>query len=186
MRGSTVNTGLVPEPLRNSDRVDIHRRPPCRLVASPMEGTMVGAAKRDGKLITDPTAQSARLHEPQVMRVRRAPSAHEAGLRGNDLEVRTVAVTAGLAQRERALVDMPGNRVVHPLFCLSSCGRRLNLNRRKCRRWRLSAGLGLPTCRGGFRARAYQRRFLRGAECNTGTEGSQQRDTSWRLSTSLA
>ena len=97
---------------------------------------MVGAAKRDGKLITDPTAQSARLHEPQVMRVRRAPSAHEAGLRGNDLEVRMVAVTAGFAQGERTLIDVPGDGIIHPPFSLCGCGSRLNPNFNYSRFWR--------------------------------------------------
>jgi hypothetical protein len=85
-----------------------------------MQGTMMGAAKWNRKLIADPTPQGARLHEPQMMWVRRAPSAHKAGLCSNELEVRTVAVTAGFVQGERAFVDVPGGGVVHPPFSLCS------------------------------------------------------------------
>jgi hypothetical protein len=59
---------------------------------------MMGSAERDCKLIADPTPQGARLHEPQVVRVRRAPSAQETGLCSNELEVRTVAVAAWFTQ----------------------------------------------------------------------------------------
>jgi hypothetical protein len=70
LRGSTVNAGLVPERLRNSDGVEVHRHPPYRLIAPPMEGAMMGTAQWDRKLVADPTPQGARLHEPQVMWVR--------------------------------------------------------------------------------------------------------------------
>ena len=136
MRGGTINAGLVPQPLRNSHGVEIHRHPPCRLIASPMEGTVMGPAERDGKLIADPAPQGAWLHEPQVMRVRRAPSAHKAGLCSNELEVRAVAVTAGFAQGEGVLIDVPGDGVVHPLFSLCGCGSRLNPNLNHSRFWR--------------------------------------------------
>jgi hypothetical protein len=115
VRGATENAGLVPQPLRNNDRVEVHRHPPCRLIASPMEGTMMGAAKWNRKLVADPTPQGARLHEPQVMRVRRAPSAHKAGLPSNELEMRTVAVAARFTQWECTFVDMPRNGIVYPL-----------------------------------------------------------------------
>src|ERR1700722_10293637 len=47
MRRGTVNAGLVPQPLGNIDRLEIHRDPPGHLVALPMEGAMMGAAQRD-------------------------------------------------------------------------------------------------------------------------------------------
>ena len=60
----------------------------------------MGAAERDRKLIADPTPQGARLHEPQVMRVRRAPSAHQARLRGDELQMSTVAIAPRFIQVE--------------------------------------------------------------------------------------
>jgi hypothetical protein len=74
-----------------------------------MEGAVMGAAERYHKLVADPTSQGARLHEPQAMWVRGAASADEAGLPGNELEMRAIPVAAQFAQRERAFVDMPGN-----------------------------------------------------------------------------
>ena len=145
---------------------------------------MMGSTERDRKLVADPTPQGPRLHEPQVMRVRRATSAHEAGLRGNELEVRTVAVTAGFAQRECAFVDMPGDGVIHPLLSLCGCGGRLNPNLNHSRFWR--RGWHLPT-RPPFadthrsRSFAWTRRFLRSAEFNTGAERSPQRDAARSL-----
>jgi hypothetical protein len=184
IRGGTVNAGLVPQPLCNADWVEIHRHPPCRLIASPMEGAMMGPAERDRKLVADPAPQGPWLHEPQVMRVRRAPSADKAGLCSNELEVRTVAVTAGFAQRERGFVDMPGSGIVHPAFSLCGCGSRLNPNLNHSQFWR--RGWHLPTrppiadtrrC-GSF---AWTRRFLRSAEFNAGAERGQQRDAARNL-----
>jgi hypothetical protein len=59
-----------------------------------MQRTMVGAAERDGKLIADATPQGPRLHEPQMMRVRRATSADKARLCSNEVQVLSVAVAA--------------------------------------------------------------------------------------------
>jgi hypothetical protein len=101
-----------------------------------MQRTMMGPVQRDGKLIADPAPQGARLHEPQVMRVRRATAADKAWLCSNELEVRTVAVTAGFAQGERVLIDVPGDGVIHPLFSLCGCGSRLNPNLNHSRFWR--------------------------------------------------
>src|ERR1700704_5846847 len=98
-----------------------------------MEGAMMGAAEWNRELVADPTPQGPRLHEPQVMGVRRAPSAHKAGLRSNELEVRTVAVAARFAQWERALVDVPGSGIVHPLFSLRRRDSRFILIPSRCR-----------------------------------------------------
>jgi hypothetical protein len=58
----------------------------------------MGAAERDRKLVADPTPQGARLHEPQVMRVRGAASAHEAGLPSDEPEMRAIPVAARFIQ----------------------------------------------------------------------------------------
>jgi hypothetical protein len=145
---------------------------------------MMGSTKRDRKLVADPTPQGARLHEPQVVRVGRAPPADKAGLCSNELEVRTVAVTAGFAQRECAFVDVPRDGIIDSLFSLCGCGSRLNPNLNNSRFWR--RGWHLPTRppfadthrSGSF---AWTRCFLRNAEFNTGAERSQQRDAAWSL-----
>jgi hypothetical protein len=150
MNRCSIEARQLPQFSGNGDRIKLDRFPPCRLIASPMEGTMMGPAQRDRKLIADPTPQVAWLHEPQMMRVRRAPSADKAGLCRNEPQVLSVAVAARFAQGERALVDMPGNRIVHAPFRLSGCGRRLHLIRCRRRRWRLPTGppfADIPICR---------------------------------------
>jgi hypothetical protein len=77
---------------------------------------MMGPAQRDGIFVTDPSAEGARLSEPQMMGVRRPSAAYEARLRRYEPEVHPIAVAAGFAQRKRAFVDLPGNGVSYPLF----------------------------------------------------------------------
>ena len=123
---------------------------------------MMGAAERDRKLIADPTPQGARLHEPQVMRVRGAASAHEAGLRGNEFEVRAVAVAARFTQRERAFVDMPGDGIVHPLISVRGCRNWLN----PCRRRRNGRHLpARPSFAGAHHTGSFAREALLPLEC---------------------
>jgi hypothetical protein len=113
---------------------------------------MMGAAQRDRKLVADPTPQGARLHEAQVMWVRGAAPADEAGLPSNELEMRAIPVAARLTQRERAFVDMPRNGIVHPLLPLRNCGSRLNHSRNRRQR----RGRHLPA-RPSFAASSTQR-----------------------------
>jgi hypothetical protein len=74
----SLEAGLLPSSLGNDGRVKIDRGPPSNLVSVPVEGTMVGATEGDCEFIADPTAQCARLHEAQVVSVRRPSSAHDA------------------------------------------------------------------------------------------------------------
>ena len=113
LNGGPVEPGMLPQPVRNSDRVDASRRPPCRLLAAPVEGAMVGAAQRHGELVADPAAQGPWLHEPEVMGVARLSPADQAWLRRHELQMGAIAVAPRFAHGEGALVDMPGNGVVH-------------------------------------------------------------------------
>ena len=107
LNGRTIEPGVLPQPVRNSDRVDASRRPPCRLFAAPVEGAMVGAAQRHRELIADPAAQSPWLHESEVMGVARLPPTEQAWSRCNELQMGSIAVAARFAQRKAAFVDMP-------------------------------------------------------------------------------
>jgi hypothetical protein len=71
-----------------------------------MEGTVVGAAKGNGELVADPTAQRARLQKSQMMGVRRPTPTHKAWLRSYELKVLRITVAARFTQRENAFVDM--------------------------------------------------------------------------------
>jgi hypothetical protein len=107
--------GVLPQPLRNSDRVDAGGLPPRSLIAVPVGLTMVGSTERHGELIADPSPQGPGLHESEVMGIGRLPPADEARLRRHELQMGAVAVTARLAQGKHALVDMPENGIVRRL-----------------------------------------------------------------------
>jgi hypothetical protein len=119
-----IETRVLPQLSGTSNRVDLGRFPPLRFIASTMEDTMVRTAKGHCELVADPAAQGARLCESQVMRVRRPASAQQAWLRGYELQVRTITISARFAQCERALVDVPGSGIVYPLCAGWSYGSR--------------------------------------------------------------
>jgi hypothetical protein len=64
---------------------------------------MVGAAQRHRELVADPAAQGARLHESEVMGVRRLPPTNEAGLRRHELQMGAIAVATRFAQGKAVL-----------------------------------------------------------------------------------
>src|SRR5580692_4697368 len=103
--GRAIEPGVLPQPVRNRPCVEAGGGPPRRLIAVPVKGTMMGAAERDCELIADTAAQSLGLHESQVMGVAGLPPAHEAWLRGHELQMGAVAIAARLAQRKRAFID---------------------------------------------------------------------------------
>ena len=66
---------------------------------------MVHAAERDRKLVADLAAERAGLREPKMMGVCGLPPADKAGLQGDELQVRLVAIAPHFADRQHALVD---------------------------------------------------------------------------------
>jgi hypothetical protein len=56
-----------------------------------MKLAVVDPTNRDDELITHPVSECTRLHEREVMRVRRRPAAHKAGLPGHELSVLLIA-----------------------------------------------------------------------------------------------
>jgi hypothetical protein len=77
-----------------------------------VERAMVTPTQRDSIFVTHSATESAKLRKSQMMSIRRPPAADEARVRRYKLEVRTVAVAARFAKRERCFVDVPGNRIV--------------------------------------------------------------------------
>jgi hypothetical protein len=61
----------------NRDCVNAGRLPPRRLIAMPVNLTMVRAAERHHVLVADLPAQRSGLHEAEVMRLGRLPLAAE-------------------------------------------------------------------------------------------------------------
>jgi hypothetical protein len=107
-----VEPGSLPQLMSYYDRINAVAPPPCDLVAVSMKRPMVTPAQRHGEFIANPASEGARLCEPQVMCIRRAPPADETRLRRNKPEMRAVAVAAWFAQRECGFVDMPRHRIV--------------------------------------------------------------------------
>jgi hypothetical protein len=68
--------------------------------------TVMRATERHRELVADFAAQGPRLHEAQVMRLGGLPLAPKARLRRHELQMGAIAVTARLAQRQSAFVDM--------------------------------------------------------------------------------
>ena len=73
---------------------------------------MMRSAQRYGELVADLSSHRARLSETQMVGVGGTPPANQTGLRGNELEVRFIAMPARLANRELAFFD----------FCRRSVG----------------------------------------------------------------
>ena len=77
---------------------------------------MMQPAERHGKLVAHPAAERGALREPEMMRVRRSPTAEQARLQCYELEVIAVAVAPRLAQGEVGFIDPWGSRVVRGGF----------------------------------------------------------------------
>jgi len=73
---------------------------------------VMGSAQRYGELVADLSSYRARLSETQMVGVGGTPPANQTGLRGNELEVRFMAMPARLANRELAFFDFAGEASV--------------------------------------------------------------------------
>jgi hypothetical protein len=71
-----------------------------------MQLPMMTAAEGYGEFVADFETQRSGLDKPQVVWVRRLPSADQAGLRGDESQVCFVANPFGLGDGEKALIDL--------------------------------------------------------------------------------
>ena len=148
------------------------------LIAMPVNGPMVGAAERNGEFVADPAPHGSRLHEPQMVSVRRLPSAQKARLRRHELQMGAVAIAARFAEGKGAFVDMPEDGVVHRrCLGLRRCGSVRQRGRLGwCRRRRLLRTPPLapaPLRREG--------RFLGAADLHAGAQGGHELSAAGRL-----
>ena len=90
-----IEPGLLPELTGDLHGIDARRRPPGLLVAGAMNRAMMRAAERDGEFIAGFAAERTRLHESQVVRIRRFARTQEARLPGDKSKVLFVAVAPG-------------------------------------------------------------------------------------------
>jgi len=107
-----ARTRVVPKLARNLERVDAGGVPPGSLIAGAMGRTVMDSAKWYREFIARLTTKCARLHEPQVMRIRRLAATQEAWLEGDVAKMLLVAVATRRTYREHALVDPLGLKLV--------------------------------------------------------------------------
>ncbi len=96
---------MAPQFLRNREWLELLLGPPRGLIAAPVERAMMQPAERHGKLVAHPAAERGALREPEMMRVRRSPTAEQARLQCYELEVIAIAVAPRLAQGQIGFVD---------------------------------------------------------------------------------
>ena len=77
------STGLFPKLASNRDRVDPHIVPPRRLIAAVVDLTVMFAAERNRKFVTDLAAERAHLGKAEMMRIGRTRAAKKTGLRAD-------------------------------------------------------------------------------------------------------
>jgi hypothetical protein len=82
--------------------------PPFQFVAALMKVTMVSTAERHGEFVTYFAPERALLSKPQMMCIRRAATAGEAGLGAHELQMIPVALPKRLDQRCNGLLSNLG------------------------------------------------------------------------------
>src|SRR5262245_47887406 len=103
---------VLPKLARNLERIDAGGPPPGPLIAGAMSRAVMDTAERYREFIARLTTECARLHEAQVMRIRRLAGAQEAWLEGDVTKMLLVAVATWRTYREHALVDPLGLKPV--------------------------------------------------------------------------
>ena len=101
----TGAAGLVPQFLRDREWLEVGFGPPGGLIAAPMKRAVMQPAEGDGELVAHPAPERRVLRKPEMVRVRRPPTAQQARLRGHELEVIAVTVPPRLAQGQVGFVD---------------------------------------------------------------------------------
>jgi hypothetical protein len=96
---------LRPEVLRDRQGIEIVFCPPIPFVAEAVDLAMVCSAQRDSEVITHLAAERPRLGEGQVVRIGGLPATKDASVRGNEFQMRLVAVASRFADRKYTLVD---------------------------------------------------------------------------------
>ena len=83
--------------------------PPCSLVTVAVNLTMMSTAERDGEFVADLAPERAMLGKANVVCICGLPSADQAGLRRDELQV-AVAKAARLRKRQDAFIDTARRR----------------------------------------------------------------------------
>jgi hypothetical protein len=96
-----VVTGLrlLPQSERDWNGIDVELLPPYGLITRTMDLVMVQATNRNEKFVAYYAPKSARLHEPEVMGIRRRTATDKASLPHNELTVIFVAQAHRFVQR---------------------------------------------------------------------------------------
>ena len=102
---------LFPERACYFQCVDATPFPPGDFISHLMKLPVMATAEWYRKLIADLEADSARLREPQVVRIARLTAADDTRLRRDKPQVCLIAKTLGLADCQNAFVDRLGRQI---------------------------------------------------------------------------
>jgi hypothetical protein len=86
--------------------------PPHGFIAASVNLPVMPSAQWDDKLVTDFASKCPVLCEPQVVGIRRSPSANQTRLLGHVSDVISVPNAAGLGEGEGAFVDLLRSRTL--------------------------------------------------------------------------
>ena len=84
--------------------------PPCSLVTTAVNLAMMSTAERDGEFVADLAPERAMLGKANVVCIGGLPSADQAGLRRDELQVVLVPKAARLGKRQDAFIDTVRHR----------------------------------------------------------------------------
>jgi hypothetical protein len=90
--------GLLPEPERDWERIDVEPSPPSGFMTRAMKFTAMGPADRDGELVAHSASHGTRLCKGEVVRVRWHAAAYKTGLPQQEFAVVLIAQANRLAQ----------------------------------------------------------------------------------------
>jgi hypothetical protein len=107
-----IEPSALPKLPGGYDWIDAVALPPCGLVTTTVESSVMASTQRHNVFVADPAPEGARLDEAQVVRIRRPPPAHQARLRRYEPDVAAVAVSARFAEGQGSLIDVPGDCIV--------------------------------------------------------------------------
>src|SRR5262245_2475477 len=98
--------GFKPKCTGSSKRIYFGVSPPRSFITAPMDLTMVRATERHRKLVTRLATECKRLRKAEVMRIRWASTANQAGLFDNMPDVLPITNAARFREGEDTLIDV--------------------------------------------------------------------------------
>jgi hypothetical protein len=97
--------GLQPKSAGCRHWINAQLAPPCGFIATAVDLTVVPTAQRNGELIADFAAESARLGKAHMVGIARRPPANQTWLPGNESDVLPITDAPWFGKGQNRLVD---------------------------------------------------------------------------------